>query len=342
MQAAPADTASLKAQIDLRVLVEKELGRPRARTQRYWTWHCCFHKERGPSLQVWPDGYKCFGCGAYGDVITWIRQRGNVTFQQAIELLGGNTMRTSTYTPSRYVPHAVEKQPPASEWQERVMAAWPALSRNLYHTSQGDKAYRWLEARGLHYHTIDDYDLGFCIGDHVDPHGRRYAMINGLKVWHGITIRHTVGSQVWAVQVRVPTRERYICVPGSVKGALFGADALKGKDIAIIVEGEFDTMLGNQLATGLPVGFATLGSASDNSESNIKAPHVVSSLFGSKRILIATDSDAAGEEAAKRWQFTKRAVRYPVPPGCGKDIGEYYTLAGAATVCRWIEEGMQR
>jgi DNA primase len=335
----PPDYSTLKASIDLRALVEKELAqRPQARTKRYWTFLCPFHAESDGSFQVYEQDYHCYGCGAHGDVFSWLQARRGITFPQAVELLGGDPMKG--YTPSRYVPLPVEKQPPAIEWQERIEAAWHDLSKNLYHTPQGERAYSWLEQRGLDYHTIDAFDLGFCIGDQVDSQGRKYAMLHGLKVWHGITIRHTVGGQVWAVQVRVPTKERYLCVPGSVKGALFGAECCKGKSTVIIVEGEFDCMLGNQCCYGLDAGCATLGSATDNSEANIKQAHVVSALFGVKRLLVATDSDPAGDAAAQNWLFTKRAIRYAVPQG--KDLGEFYTLAGRDAVTQWIEEGMTR
>jgi DNA primase len=37
---------------------------------------CPFHQEKSPSLKVWPDHYFCFGCGARGDVFTWVQEKG--------------------------------------------------------------------------------------------------------------------------------------------------------------------------------------------------------------------------------------------------------------------------
>ena len=51
---------------------------------------CCpFHDERTPSFTLNPDKglYKCFGCGAGGDVIKLYRELANATFSEAVEAL---------------------------------------------------------------------------------------------------------------------------------------------------------------------------------------------------------------------------------------------------------------
>ena len=51
---------------------------------------CCpFHDERTPSFTLNPDKglYKCFGCGAGGDVIKLYRELANATFAEAVEAL---------------------------------------------------------------------------------------------------------------------------------------------------------------------------------------------------------------------------------------------------------------
>ena len=35
---------------------------------------CPFHGETKPSMQIYPDHYYCFGCGAYGDHVDWLVQ----------------------------------------------------------------------------------------------------------------------------------------------------------------------------------------------------------------------------------------------------------------------------
>ena len=59
------------------------------RRGRVWKGLCPFHDERTPSFQVDDDqqNYKCFGCGAKGDIFNWIREREKVDFAGAVKIL---------------------------------------------------------------------------------------------------------------------------------------------------------------------------------------------------------------------------------------------------------------
>jgi len=48
---------------------------------------CPFHKEQTPSFHVFPDRYHCFGCGASGDHLDWLKQQKGLSTHQAIEYL---------------------------------------------------------------------------------------------------------------------------------------------------------------------------------------------------------------------------------------------------------------
>jgi len=49
---------------------------------------CCpFHHEKTPSLKLWNDHFKCFGCGCYGDVIAFVRKYKNCDFPEAMNEL---------------------------------------------------------------------------------------------------------------------------------------------------------------------------------------------------------------------------------------------------------------
>lgn len=73
------EIADLKACVPLDKLIGLQLRNGKAL--------CPFHKERTPSFHVFADGYHCFGCGASGDHITWLQERENLTFPQAVERL---------------------------------------------------------------------------------------------------------------------------------------------------------------------------------------------------------------------------------------------------------------
>lgn len=49
---------------------------------------CPFHHEKTPSCKVYHDSFYCFGCHAHGDVIDFVKQYENISFQEAVEKLG--------------------------------------------------------------------------------------------------------------------------------------------------------------------------------------------------------------------------------------------------------------
>lgn len=49
---------------------------------------CPFHNETTPSLKIFKDNaWRCFGCGAYGDTIEFIRKKNSLNFVEAIKFL---------------------------------------------------------------------------------------------------------------------------------------------------------------------------------------------------------------------------------------------------------------
>ena len=56
------------------------------RSGRGFTGLCPFHNEKTPSFHVSPDKqlYHCFGCGAGGNVFTFIMEYENMSFPEAV------------------------------------------------------------------------------------------------------------------------------------------------------------------------------------------------------------------------------------------------------------------
>lgn len=51
---------------------------------------CCpIHKERHPSMKVFPDGYKCFACNSGGDIFKFVMEMEGCDFKEAFIILGG-------------------------------------------------------------------------------------------------------------------------------------------------------------------------------------------------------------------------------------------------------------
>lgn len=48
---------------------------------------CPFHQERTPSCKVYADSFYCFGCGAHGDSIDFVRQYDRLGFLEAVDKL---------------------------------------------------------------------------------------------------------------------------------------------------------------------------------------------------------------------------------------------------------------
>ncbi len=84
------DVKALSQGHDLRVIVADDLGAPRYRTREAHLWRCPFHSEqKGYSLAVWRDGWRCFGaCQTGGDIISWVQKRQGLSFTEACTALG--------------------------------------------------------------------------------------------------------------------------------------------------------------------------------------------------------------------------------------------------------------
>lgn len=176
----------------------------------------------------------------------------------------------------------------------------------------GAKARAWLNRRGLNDDTLQSWHLGF------NPRDQKIA---GLWVPRGIIIPGLVAENVWYLKVRrAAGQPKYTQVCGG-QVALFGADTLAGRDVAVITEGEFDAMLLHQEAREL-VGVATLGSASTRLP-DAWLPY----LLGARQLLVAYDADPAGVDGAAVWEgITAYAQR--LMPLVGKDVTDLYLAGG--------------
>lgn len=79
--------ATLKQAIDLRALIAEYI--PLKHVGRRWIACCPFHEEKTASFGIDDnrDHYKCFGCGASGDAITFVSEMDGVSVGQAIRYL---------------------------------------------------------------------------------------------------------------------------------------------------------------------------------------------------------------------------------------------------------------
>ena len=86
----PVDTAAIKAKVRLEDVVQGYIGQMKKHGGDFVA--CCpFHDEKTPSFVVHQEAqyFKCFGCGAKGDVIEFVKLYEKCDFNAAVEKLGG-------------------------------------------------------------------------------------------------------------------------------------------------------------------------------------------------------------------------------------------------------------
>lgn len=84
---ADPDAARLKAQVPIEQVIARYV--PLRERNGYLMGRCPFHEDRTPSLVVYPvtRTFRCFGCGAKGDAISFLRKVEHLSFVQALDRL---------------------------------------------------------------------------------------------------------------------------------------------------------------------------------------------------------------------------------------------------------------
>ena len=121
---------------------------------------CPFHNEKTPSFSVSPGKqmYYCFGCGAGGNVITFIMQYENYTFQEALELLA---QRVGIELPKKEM---TAEQRKAADRRARILEVNKLAAKYFYmllRSEQGKLARAYFEKRKLSEETIKHFGLGY-------------------------------------------------------------------------------------------------------------------------------------------------------------------------------------
>ncbi len=131
---------------------------------RFWA-RCPFHDENSPSFTIMPDhrNYYCFGCGAKGDAITWMREReGAGTFSEAIEALADRFNIELRY-----------QQASAQEEAERAAnarrlqllgRAGDFYAAYLWKADEAEPARRYLMERGFDEELVRRFKVGYAPG----------------------------------------------------------------------------------------------------------------------------------------------------------------------------------
>lgn len=320
------DTQTLKSTVDLRRIVEQDLGQAPVSSGKAYLWKCPFHQERkGYSLAVWQDGYRCFGkCDTRGDVFDWLQTYRRLSFAEALDSLDGNpTVRTRSLDKQT----SISSEPPSANWQKSARKVVEQAEAKLW-SEAGEPARQYLHERGLTNGIIRDARLGYIPGDY-----RQWKDISGLNVPCGITIPWFAFDALWAVKVRRATGfPKYVQIAGGSAHGLYGADYLQYHQMALFCEGEFDALLARQ-EIGDSICSVSLGSATSRLTARWHAE-----LSRCHTILVIYDNDEAGNTGADTLlRISPRFHRLPVPSG--KDITDFYLHGG--DIGAWIHDVCQ-
>ncbi|MDX1963515.1 MAG: CHC2 zinc finger domain-containing protein [Pirellulales bacterium] len=295
-------------QTDLQSLIENDLG-PGRRSGNRTFWICPFHEEKSGSLTVTPDGerYKCFGCGKSGDAIAWLMDRHSLTFRDAADRVGKVLDRPKKLSLNSDAVNSppqprfkAASTPPEADWRDKAITIIKQAETRL-HSRDGFDALNYLFLRGL---TLDTIKAGHL----------------GLTADGGISIPwfDASGTPVF-IQVRQLRKlPKYKAIPGGKRVDFYPRRPRPGRP-CLIVEGEFDALLAAQ-DIGDCIDVCTLGGAADSLSSS-----AAMALCSASVVLIATDSDKAGDLAAETLRnvvLNSIRVLWPV----GKDATECFGL----------------
>ena len=64
---------------------------------------CPFHTEKTASCKIYPDSFHCFGCGAHGDIFSFVQRMEGCSFSQAYKRLSGEDVRLSDARKARII-----------------------------------------------------------------------------------------------------------------------------------------------------------------------------------------------------------------------------------------------
>jgi DNA primase len=304
-----------------------------------YTGRCPFHEERTPSFSVNPVDklYYCFGCGARGDVITFVRETEQLDFNEAVEWLAerfGVKVEREQLSPK-----AESERRQRDRLYELLEQATRFYERYLWETKTGAPVREYLASRGLGEEVCREFRLGLSPGGSTlvrkakdKGFTRQEIAAAGLANRRGndyFTFRlmfplsdargHVLGYSARKLRDNDPLRGKYVNSP---EGELFHKSsilyglhlarrAIAKQERAVIVEGNTDVIAVRQ--AGLEPVVASMGTAL--TERQLRE---LGRLC--RRLYLCFDADAAGQEATLRGMelaagqgFDVRVVT--LPPG---------------------------
>jgi DNA primase len=288
-------------------------------------WGCCpFHSEKTPSFTVDPEKgfFHCFGCGAGGDVFTFVMKRDHVAFPEALKILA-----------NKYGIPIPERAKTAEEIQreKETKAVLDAneLAARFFHacltkTRYGKTGIAYLAGRGIGKEIIESFQLGMAPPDFSTLHTalEKRGVAEEVLLKAGLVSRSSRQPGVYdkfRERIMIPIknpRGRVVGFTGRIlrkeaspakymntgetawfhKGRLlFGLDramtSIRRRQQALVVEGHMDAI--SLHAAGITYTVASMGTAFTEQQARLLKRLTPEVIF-------CFDSDQAGRNAAMR------------------------------------------
>ncbi|MBX3236690.1 MAG: DNA primase [Nitrospiraceae bacterium] len=289
---------------------------------------CPFHQEKSPSFNVSPSRqiFHCFGCGAGGNVFSFLMKLTGAPFPEVVRDLG---RKAGVDVPESAGGYSSQERNQMARLEQLNVAAGSWFHGKLLENPSGAQARAYLEGRGILPETIEQFRIGYAPAewDALAKSMLREGFTAAELVAAGLAVprEQSAGQRGpgtgqydrFRSRVMFPIldlRKRVVAFGGRVLGdgtpkylnspdtplfkkgqTLFALEAAREaasqQQTLIIVEGYFDAIALHQ--AGICHVAATLGTA-------LTAEHItVIRRFASKVVLLF-DPDAAGVRAALR------------------------------------------
>lgn len=282
-------------------------------------WGCCpFHNEKTPSFSVHggKQMYHCFGCGAGGNVFTFVMNYENYSFPEAIKLLAD---RAGVNLPELEYDEAMKAR---ENKRARLLEVNKEAAKYFYYqlrTPHGEVGYNYLKKRELSEETMRKFGLGYSgksgasLVQYLKQKGfedelikeaglatysEKYGMVSQFfnRVMYPIFDVH--GKVIgFGGRVMGNAEPKYLNSPETLvfdkRRNLYGlqfARTAKAGNI-ILCEGYMDVIAMHQ--AGFTQAVASLGTAFTAEQANLLRRYT-------ENVLLAYDSDGAGTKAALR------------------------------------------
>ena len=120
---------------------------------------CPFHDDHSPSMSVSKDKqiYKCFVCGATGNVFTFVENFLGVSFIEAVKIVADKIGED-------FVVHKSKQNTAYSKYYDIMNLATKLYENNL-RTKPGEEARKYLKDRGLTDEIIKDFSIGLSLSE---------------------------------------------------------------------------------------------------------------------------------------------------------------------------------